>query len=114
MRLMRRPFRPLAGALIAFLGLWLFSPSAQGQTSSSLGSSSDPLALLQALSPSEQQAILGRISGAGTLGTGTSELNNFPGALGGGQFNPGQLQLLEQQMAMRQRRGGQEQQPLIP
>src|SRR5487761_1560688 len=113
MRLMRRPFGPLAGLLFTFLGLWLFAASAQAQ-SSSLGSSSGALSLLQGLSPSQQQAILGRISGAGTMGTGTTELNNYPGGLGGlGQLNQGQMQLLEQEMAIHQRRQGQEQQPLI-
>lgn len=111
---MRRPLRPWAGVLIAFLGLWLFASSAQAQTSSSsLGSgTSNPFALLQGLSPSEQQSILGRISGAGNLGTGTSEINNFPGGLG--QLNQGQLQLLQQEMAIRQKRQAEEQQPLIP
>src|SRR6185312_12701467 len=116
MHLMRRPFGPLAGLLLAFLGLCALAATAQAQTSS-LGSSpgsSDPFALLQGLSPTEQQAILGRISGAGNLGTGTSELNNFPGALGAGQGRQGQLQLLEQQMAIRQRRLGEEQPSLIP
>lgn len=114
MRLMRRPFGPLAGLLFAFLGLWLVAASAQAQTSS-LGSGSNALSLLQGLSPSEQQAILGRISGAGTLGTGTTELNNYPGGLGGlSQLSQGQLQLLQQEMAIRQRRQGEEQQPLIP
>jgi protein involved in polysaccharide export with SLBB domain len=111
MRLMRRPFGPLAGVLFAFLGLWLLAASAQAQNSS-LGSGGE-LSLLQGLSPTEQQAILGRITGAGTLGTGTSELNNFPGA-GLGQFNQGQSQLLQQEMALRQRRLGEEEEPLIP
>src|SRR6185437_13197067 len=102
MRLMRRSFGLLAGVLIGFFGLWLFAAPANAQTSS-LGSTS-PLALLQGLSPSEQQAILGRISGAGNLGTGTSELNNYPGGLGSlGQLSQGQLQLLEQEMAIRQK-----------
>jgi hypothetical protein len=115
MRLMRRRFGPLAGVLIAFLGLWLFTASAGAQTPSTLSSSNDPFALLQGLSPTEQQAILGRITGAGSLGNGTSEINNYPGALGGlGQANQAQLQLLEQQMAMSQRRLGEERQPLIP
>jgi polysaccharide biosynthesis/export protein len=114
MRLMRCPFRPLHGVLIAFWALWLFASAAQAQMSSLASGSTDPFALLQGLSPSEQQAILGRITGAGNLGTGTTELHNFPGALSGaGQLNQGQLQLLEQQMALRQRRQGEEQ-PLIP
>lgn len=112
MRLMRRPFGPLAGLLLMFLGLWLIGTSAQAQTSS-LGSNASELSLLQGLSPSEQQAILGRIAGAGTLGTGTSEVNNYPGA-GLGQLNQEQLQLLQQEMAIRQRRLGEEQPPLIP
>lgn len=111
MRLMRRRFGPLAGLLLAFCSLWLIATCAQAQTST-LGSGENPLALLQGLSPSEQQAILGRISGAGTLGAGTTELNNYPGGLGLG--NQGQLQLLEQQMALRQRRLGEEEQRLIP
>jgi polysaccharide biosynthesis/export protein len=110
MRLMRCLFGPMVGTLIAFLGLWLFAFCAQAQNSS-LGSS-DPFALLQGLSPSEQQAILGRITGAGTLGLGTSELSNYPGGLG--QLNQGQLQLIQQEMALRQMRLREEQQPLIP
>lgn len=114
MRLTRRPFGPLAGLVLVFLGLWLIATPAQAQTSS-LGSSASELSLLQGLSPSEQQSILGRITGAGTLGPGTTELNNYPGVLGqSGQVNQQQLQLLEQEMQMRQRRLGEEQQPLIP
>src|SRR5579883_1803357 len=114
MRLMRRPFGPLAGLVLALLGLWLVDTSAQAQTPS-LGSGTNPFALLQGLSPSEQQAILGRISGAGTLGPGTTQLNNFPGALGrAGQLDQEQLQLLQQEMALRQARPGEEEQPLIP
>lgn len=111
MLLMRRPFGPLTAVLIAFLGLWPLASSAQAQTSS-LGSS-DPFALLQGLSPTEQQSILGRITGAGSLGSGTTELNNFPGGSGMGQLNQGQMQLFQQEAA-RQRRLGEEQQPLIP
>lgn len=111
MRFIGRPFGLLACVLLAFFGLSLLAPSAQAQTSS-LGSSSSALGMLQGLSPEEQQAILGRISGAGTLGTGTSELNNFPGALG--QGNQGQMQLLQQEMAVRERRQEEEHQPLIP
>ncbi|MHB8814263.1 MAG: SLBB domain-containing protein [Steroidobacteraceae bacterium] len=107
---MRRLFGPLAGLLLAFLGLGLLAGAARAQTTS-LGSS-NPLSLLQGLSPEEQQAILGRISGAGNLGTGTSEVNNYPSVFG--QSNQEQLQLLEQEMAIRQRRQGEEQQPLIP
>ena len=115
MRLMRRPFGPLAEVLLALLGLWLLASSAQAQTSSSSSLGSDtnnPFALLQGLSPSEQQAILGRISGAGNLGTGTRELNNFPGGLG--QLNQGQPQLLQQEVALRRKRQEEQQQPLIP
>ena len=111
MRLMRRPFGPLAGLLLAFLGLWLTAASAQEQSTSL--ASGDPLALLQGLSQSDQQAILGRITGAGTLGSNTTEINNYPGGqLGLG--NQSQLQLLQQQMALRQERLGEGQQPLIP
>ncbi|MGH8182020.1 MAG: polysaccharide biosynthesis/export family protein, partial [Steroidobacteraceae bacterium] len=106
---MRRPFGLLAGLLPVLLCLWLFPSHTQAQTSSGSG---DPFALLQGLSPSQQQSILGRITGAGTLGSGTTELNNFPGGLG--QMNQGQMQLLQQEMAARQRRLGEEQQPLIP
>lgn len=113
MRLMRRPFGPLAGLVLASLGLWLVATSAQAQTSS-LGSSGNAFALLQGLSQSEQQAILGRITGAGTLGPGTTQLNNFPGAGSLGQYSQSQLQLLQQQMALRQRNRGEEQQLLIP
>ncbi len=113
MRLMRR-LGPVAGVLLAFLGSWLIAAPAQAQTSS-LGSNPSAFALLQGLSPTEQQAILGRITGAGTFGPGTTQLNNYPGALGQlGQSNQTQTQLLEQEMAVQQRRLGEEQQPLIP
>ena len=107
---MRRPFGPLAAVLIAFLGPWPFASFGQAQTTP--GVSSNPFALLQGLSPTEQQSILGRITGAGTLGPGTTQLNEFPSVLG--QLNQGQQQLLQQQMAIQQRRQGEEQQPLIP
>ncbi|HEY1889186.1 MAG TPA: SLBB domain-containing protein [Steroidobacteraceae bacterium] len=113
MQSMRRGLRPLAGLLLAFLGLWLVAASAQAQTSP-LDTGNDPLALLQGLSPSEQQSILGRISGAGTLGQGTTELNNYPGATGQlGQASQQQLQMLQQEMEIRQKRLGEEQQSLI-
>jgi hypothetical protein len=112
MRLMRCPLGPLAGLLFAFLSLWLLAAPVQAQTSSSLGSG-DPFSLLQGLSPSEQQSILGRISGAGQLGAGTTELNNFPG-YNLGQMSSGQMQLMEQELAIRQRRLQEEQQPVIP
>jgi polysaccharide export outer membrane protein len=115
MRLMRRPFGPLACLVVALLGSWLIATSARAQSSSSSLGSGDALSLLQGLSPSEQQSILGRISGAGTLGQGTTELNNYPGGLGQlGQLSTGQMQLLEQEMAIRQRRLQEEQVPLIP
>jgi polysaccharide biosynthesis/export protein len=114
MRVMRCGLGPLARLLFAFLCLWLIAASAQAQTSS-LGSSAGALALLQGLSPTEQQAILGRIAGAGTLGPGTTELNNYAGGLGQlGQLNQGQLQLMQQEMAINQRRSGEQQQSLIP
>jgi polysaccharide biosynthesis/export protein len=111
MPLMRRGLRPLTGLLLAFLSLWSTAAFAQAQTP--LPTNGNPLALLQGLSPSEQQSILGRITGAGTLGPGTTRINNFPGALGG-LDQQAQLQELEQAQALRQRRLGEEQQPLIP
>lgn len=111
MRLMRRPFAALAGVMIVFLGLWAFAQPAHAQSSAT--DSTDPFALLQGLSPTEQQSILGRISGAGTLGNGTSEINNFPGALGG-RATQGQMQLMQQEMAIRERRQEEEQESLIP
>src|SRR6185437_350976 len=114
MRLMRRGLGPLTGLLLAFLGLWLIAASAQAQMAP-VQSGDNPFALLQGLSPSEQQAILGRITGAGTLGQGTSELNNTPGGVGQfGQLNQQQLQQLQQEMQIRQKRLGEEQQSLIP
>ena len=108
MRLMRRPFGPLAGLLIAFVGLWLLSGGAHAQTAGGLGS------LIQGLSPQEQQAILGRL-GAGNLGGGTSTITQLPGQLGAmGSLNPSQQQQYQQEMAVRRLRSQEEQQPLIP
>jgi polysaccharide export outer membrane protein len=111
MRLMRCPFGPLAGLLIAFLGLWLLAGSANAQTSSL--SSGGALDLFQGLTPEEQQAILSRL-GANNLGGGTSTLNQLPGQIGAGSLNQGQQQEFQQEMAVRRRRAQEEQQPLIP
>src|SRR5690348_16408308 len=112
MRLMRRPFRPLAGLLFAFIGLWLLAGSAHAQSSSLGGGGA--MDLFQGLTPEEQQAILGRL-GAGNLGGGTSTLNQHPGQLGStGGLNQPQTQEYQQEMAVRRRRAEEEQQPLIP
>src|SRR5215469_195597 len=106
MRLTRRPFGPLAGLLLAFLGLWLLVGAARAQTS--------PTDLFQGLTPEEQQAILSRL-GAGNLGGGTSTLSQLPGQLGStGSLNQAQQQEFQQEMAVRRRRAEEEQQPLIP
>src|SRR6185437_14932626 len=111
MRLMRRPFGPLAGLLFVFFGLWLLAGSAYGQTSLSGG---DATGLLQGLTPEEQQAILSRL-GAGNLGGGTSTLSQLPGQLGStGTLNGAQQLEFQQEMAVRRRRAQEEQQPLIP
>lgn len=113
MRLMRRPFGPLAGLLLAFVGLWLLSGSLHAQTTSfsSGGGLGD---LFQGLTSEEQQAILSRL-GAGNLGGGTSTLNQLPGQLGAsGSMNQAQQQEFQQEMAVRRRRAEEEQQPLIP
>ncbi len=112
MRVTRRPYGPLAGLLLALLGLWLFVGSAGAQTSSlSSGGSGD---LFQGLTSEEQQAILSRL-GAGNLGGGTSTLNQLPGQLGAaGSLNQAQMQEFQQEMAVRRRRAEEERQPLIP
>jgi len=108
MRVMRRPFGPLAGLLFAFVGLWLLSGSAYAQSTGGMGS------LFQGLSPQQQQAILGRL-GAGNLGGGTSTMTQLPGQLGGtGSLNPSQMQQYQQEMGVRRLRAQEEQQPLIP
>jgi polysaccharide biosynthesis/export protein len=114
MRLMRRPFGPLAGLLFAFIGLWLLAGTAHAQSSSSDLSGGGAMDLFQGLTPEEQQAILGRL-GAGNLGGGTSTLNQLPGQTGasGGLSQP-QSQEYQQEMAVRRRRAEEEQQPLIP
>jgi protein involved in polysaccharide export with SLBB domain len=111
MRLMRRPFGPLAGLLLAFLSLWLLSGSVLAQTTSfSSGGLGD---LFQGLTPEEQQAILSRL-GAGNLGGGTSTLNQLPGQLGGaGSMNGSQQQEFQQEMAVRRRRAEDAQEPLL-
>jgi polysaccharide export outer membrane protein len=108
MRLMRRPFGPLARLLFAFLGLWLLSGAAHAQSAGGMSS------LFQGLSPQEQQAILGRL-GAGNLGGGTSTMTQLPGQLGSmASLNQSQMQQYQQEMAVRRLRAEEEQQPLIP
>jgi polysaccharide export outer membrane protein len=115
MRLMRRPFGPLAGLLLAFIGLCLPGGPAQAQSSSLSGSSSDLGSLFQGLSPDEQQAIMSRL-GAGNLGGGTTALTGLQGQAGGpgGALNQARSQQMQQQEAVRQRRANEEQRPLIP
>lgn len=113
MRLMRRPFGPLAGLLLAFFAFWLLAGSATAQNTS-LSSAGSGMDLFQGLTPEEQQAILSRL-GAGNLGGGTSTLNQLPGQLGSlGALNQSQMQEFQQEMAVRRRRAQEEQQPLIP
>jgi protein involved in polysaccharide export with SLBB domain len=113
MRLMRRPFGPLAGLLYAFIGLWVLAGTAHAQSSGGLASSG-ATDLLQGLTSDEQQAVLSRL-GAGNLGGGTSTLSELPGQLGSmGSLSQAQNQELQQEMAMRRRRAAEEQQPLIP
>ena len=114
MRLLRRPFGPLAGLLFGFLALWLLAASAHAQNSSlsSMSPSSDNmLQMLQGMTPEQQQAILGNLSGGGLGGTGTSQ---FGGLQGQGLTNQAQLEQLQQQMSIRQKRLQEQQQPLVP
>jgi polysaccharide export outer membrane protein len=112
MRLMRRQLGPLAGLLLAFLGLWLLSGPVHAQTTSL--SSGGLGSLFQGLTPDEQQAILSRL-GAGNLGGGTSTLNQLPGQLGSmGTLGQSQTQELRQESAVRRQRAQEEQEPLIP
>jgi polysaccharide biosynthesis/export protein len=69
------------------------------------------LQMLQGLSPEQQQAILGSMSG-GSLGTSTSQLGGLQGQMG--ISSQAQLQQMQQQMAIRQRRLQEQQQPLVP
>lgn len=66
------------------------------------------LQMMQGLSPQQQQAILGSISG-GSFGTGPTQLGSLQGQTG--FSNQAQLQ---QEMAIRQRRLQEQQQPLVP
>lgn len=112
MRLMRRPFGLLAGLLLTFLGVGLFSGRAYAQTTT-ISSPTDALQMFQGLSSEEQQAILGRM--AGGLGTGAGALGGLQGQLGGvSSTTQGQLQQLQEQTIQRQRREEEEQKPLIP
>jgi polysaccharide biosynthesis/export protein len=114
MRLMRRPLGPLAGMLLAFLGLGFLSDHAYAQTTA-ISSPSDALQMFQGLSQQEQQAILGRLGGAGGIGgTGAASLGGLQGLGVQGAFNQGQLQQLEEQTTERRRREQEEEQPLIP
>jgi protein involved in polysaccharide export with SLBB domain len=108
MRLMRRPFGPLAGMLFALFGFWLQAGPVYAQSS---GGAMD---LFQGLTSDEQQAVLSKL-GAGNLGGGTSTMNELPGQLGSsGSLNQAQQQEYQQEMAVRRQRAAEEQQPLIP
>jgi polysaccharide biosynthesis/export protein len=115
MRFLRRPFGPLAGQLLGLLALWLLATTAHAQSSSlsSMAPSSDNMMqMLQGMTPEQQQAILGGLSG-GSLGTGTSQLGGIQGQMGG-VANQAQLEQLQQQMAIREKRLEEQQQPLVP
>jgi polysaccharide biosynthesis/export protein len=109
MRLMRRPIGPLTGLLLTFVGLWLFANSAYAQTDSGTGMGA--LQMLQGLTPDEQQAILGQMTGNQTLGSGTSVLGNQQQL---GMTSQAQMQQMQQQMLIRQKRQQEEQQAFLP
>lgn len=116
MRLLRRPFGPLAGWVFAFLGLCLIAGSAYGQASSGSGGgglgSGGLMQMFQGLTPDEQQAIMNQLGSGGALGSGTSALT-FGQSLG--NMSQAQLQQLQQQMmSVREKRAQEQQQPAIP
>lgn len=97
MRLLRR-LGPLAG-LLFLLGLWL---PAISQAQSALNSATN-LALLNSLSPAQQQAVMSRLNGSSSTGL-----------LPQNQTNASQLQQLEQQQAVEAERRKLKEKPLIP
>ncbi len=77
MRLLRRPFGPLAGCVFAFFSLWLIAGSAYGQASGGGGGGGGLgggglMQMFQALAPDEQQAIMNQLGSGGALGPGTT------------------------------------------
>lgn len=118
MRLLRRPFGPLAGWIPAFLSLFLIAAPAYGQASGGGGGGAGGLGggglmqMFQALTPDEQQAIMNQLGSGGALGSGTSALT-FGQSIG--NMSQAQMQQLQQQMlSVREKRALQEQQPAIP
>ncbi len=97
---------PLAGWLLALLGLSLLAGAVRAQTNplSSTSSSGDLMQLLQGLSPDQQQSIenrLGYTAGAASQ-FGLSNLNEV------------QVQQYEQELEVRQRQQQEQEHPLIP
>lgn len=111
MRLMRRPFGPLAGWILALFGLWLLAVSAYAQTSGLSGGTGGIMQMFQGLTPDEQQALMNQLGAGGTLGPGTSALT-FGQSLG--NVSQSRLQQLQQEMSVRERRAREGQRPLIP
>src|SRR5690348_4376177 len=110
MRVTRRPFGPLAGRIFAILGLWLIAGTALAQTSPAAGGSG-LMQMFQGLSPEEQQAIMNQLGSGGALGTGTTSLTpGFAQSLG----NSNQSQLLQQELAVRQKQAQESMQSLVP
>jgi polysaccharide biosynthesis/export protein len=106
MHLVRRLFRPLAAVSFAILGSWLLAATAHAQTTSL---SNEGLSqLFQGLSPAEQQQLQGTFGGQGMFGTGSTVTGQA------GLQNQAQLQQLQEQNAVRQRRMQEEEQPIIP
>jgi polysaccharide biosynthesis/export protein len=112
MRLLRRPLGQYVGCLFMLFGLWLLADSAYAQTSPlSSGTGGGLMQIFQGLSPQEQQAIMNQLGSGGALGPGTSALTLGQSV---GNMSQSQLQELQQQMSVRQKRAQEDQQSLIP
>ena len=114
MRLLRCP--GLVALLLVILGFWL--PGASfAQSALTSGTAQQ---LLQSLSPSQQQAIMSRLGGGSAIG-GLGGIGGFSGIGGlsglgglGGLNSQAEMQQLQQQMAVEQKRQELAQQELIP
>ncbi len=115
MRLMRRPFGPLAGLLLAFFGLWLLAGSVHAQTSlvAGVGRSCDLLpGALAGRSSRRSWADSAPATWAAAPARSTA---SRAARLGGGQSTRRSMQECQQEMAVAPAAlREEEQQPLIP
>lgn len=95
---------PLAGLLLVLLGVG-FSSAASAQSALSSATGLSGLALLNSISPAQQQAIMSRLGGAAGFGTSAQSQS---------MLNESELQQLQQQQAVQAKRQALEEQSVLP